>query len=93
MNEIPFEKYYPKTPAEIFRAIDNQSVNRKTGESLIERYGGHRVREALVSLQEKMGIELSEEVGNRINRVSELVDEFYAKMIVIYPPSRKKGGK
>jgi chemotaxis methyl-accepting protein methylase len=93
MNEFSFEKTYPKTPAEIFRAIDNQSVNRKTGESLIERYGDHRVREALTDIQEKMGIELSEEVGQKLNHIGQLIGEFFEKMIVIYPPSRKKGRK
>jgi hypothetical protein len=59
MNELPLEKNILKTPAEIFLAIDNQSVNRAAGESLIQRYGDRRVMEAIADLQEKMGIELS----------------------------------
>jgi hypothetical protein len=93
MNKPPSEKAYPKTPAEIFWVIDNQSVNRQTGESLIERYGDHRVREALADIQGKMGIELSEEVGNKINYIGQLIDEFFEKIILIYPPSREKDGK
>jgi chemotaxis methyl-accepting protein methylase len=89
MSEPPFEKYCPKTPAQIFRAIDNQSVNRKTGESLIENYGDHRVREALAGLQERMGIELGEEVGQKINHVGQLIDELFETMIVAYPPPEK----
>jgi hypothetical protein len=83
VSEFPFEKYYPKTPAEIFRGIDNQSVNRETAEALIESYGSYRVQEALADLQRKMGIELSEEVGQRINRIGDLIDAFYGKMIAV----------
>ena len=93
MNELPFEKTYPKTPEEIFGAIDNQSVNRKTGESLIERYGDYRVRETLLDLQEKMGIELSEEAGKRITRIGQLIDEFYGMMIETRPAKKRKGKK
>jgi hypothetical protein len=50
LNELPFEKNIPRTPAEIFLAIDNQSINRAVGESLIERYGDCRVMEAIAGL-------------------------------------------
>ena len=93
MNALPFEKTYPKTPDEIFGAIDNQSVNRKTGESLIERYGDYRVRETLLDLQEKMGIELSEEAGKRIINIGQLIDEFYGMMIEMRPAKKRKGKK
>jgi antitoxin component of RelBE/YafQ-DinJ toxin-antitoxin module len=91
MNELPFEKNIPRTPAEIFQAIDNQSVNQKTGASLIERYGDHRVREALEDIQEKMGIELSEEVGQKMNHIGQLIDEFFQKMIFFDADKHKKG--
>jgi hypothetical protein len=93
MNEMPFEKDCPRTPEEIFRAIDNQSVNKIVGESLIRQYGDHRAREALEDLQKEMGIELSEEVGQRINRLGKLIDDFYEKMVEIYPSSKKKDKK
>jgi hypothetical protein len=93
MNELPFEKNIPRTPAEIFRAIDNQSVNRIVGESLIKQYGDHRVREVMADLQEKMGIELTEEVGQRLIHIGQLIDEFYEKIIDIYPPPKKRKGE
>jgi hypothetical protein len=71
------------TPQSIFRAIDNQSVNRQVGESLIERYGDQCVMKAIADLQEKMGIELSEEIGKRITSIGQLIDEFYGMMIEI----------
>jgi hypothetical protein len=89
LNELPFEKSIPKTPSEIFLAIDNQSVNRSVGESLIERYGDRRVMEAIADLQEKMGIELSEEVGKRIINIGQFIDEFYGMMIKLCPEKRK----
>jgi hypothetical protein len=89
LNKLPFEKNTPKTPAEIFRAIDNQSVSREVGESLIERYGDRRVMEAIAALQEKMGIELNKEVGERIVHIGQLIDEFYGMMIEICPRKRK----
>jgi hypothetical protein len=73
------------TPSEIFLAIDNQSVNRVVGESLIERYGDRRVMEAIADLQEKMGIELDKEVGKRIVHTVELIDKLYGKMIEVCP--------
>jgi hypothetical protein len=93
MNELPFEKSIPKTPSEIFLAINNQSVNRAVGESLIERYGDRRVMEAITDLQEKMGIELSEEAGKRIINGGQLIDEFYGKMIEMRPVKKRKGKK
>jgi hypothetical protein len=93
MNELPFEKKYPKTPAEIFRAIDNQSVNKIVGESLIQQYGDHRVRETITDLQKKMGIELTEEVGQRLIHIGQLIDEFHEKLIDIYPPQKKRKGR
>ncbi|MDR1596319.1 MAG: hypothetical protein LBR99_01310 [Treponema sp.] len=92
MNELPFEKNIPGTPAEIFRAIDNQSVNKRDGEILIKKYGDHQVREAMAGLQEKMGIELTEEVGQMLAHIGQLIDEFYGKMIEICP-AKKKGRK
>jgi hypothetical protein len=92
LNELPFEKSIPQTPSEIFLAIDNQSVNRSVGESLIERYGDRRVIEAIADLQGKMGIELDKEVGQRIVHIGQLIDEFYGKMIEMCP-AKKKGRK
>jgi hypothetical protein len=41
-----------------------------------------------------MGIELSEEVWKRITNIGQLIDEFYEKIIDIYPsPKRRKGKK
>jgi hypothetical protein len=93
MNEIPLDKSYPRTPAEIFQAIDNQSVNRMTGESLIKQYGDRRIREAMAALQEKMGIELTEEVGQMLIHIGQLIDEFYKKAIELYPLLEKKDRK
>jgi uncharacterized NAD-dependent epimerase/dehydratase family protein len=93
MNELPFEKNISRTPAEIFKTIDNQSVNKIIGESLIRQYGDHRVRETMADLQKKMGIELTEEVGQRINRIEKFIDDFYEKMIEICLPSKKRKGK
>jgi hypothetical protein len=93
LNELQFEKNIPETPSEIFQVIDNQSVSRAVGESLIERYGDRRVMEAVAGLQEKMGIELSEETGKRITHIGQLIDEFYGKMIEICPLPRKRKGK
>lgn len=92
MNEL-FEPSVPQTPTEIFRAIDNQSVNGAVGESLIERYGDRRVMEAIAELQEKMGIELDKEVGERIAHLGQLIDEFYGMMIEAYPVKKRKGKK
>jgi hypothetical protein len=92
MNELPFEKSIPKTPSGIFGVIDNQSVNRAVGESLIERYGDRRVMEAIADLQKKMGIELGEEVGKRIINIGQLIDEFYGMMIEMRQ-TKKKGKK
>jgi hypothetical protein len=92
LNELPFEKTYPKTPAEIFRAIDNQSVNQEAGERLIEKYGDRRAMEVIADLQEKMGIELSEEAGRRITHIGQLIDEFYG-MIIETRPAKKRNGK
>lgn len=86
----PSEKTYLKTPAEIFGAIDNQSVNRIVGESLIQQYGDHRVREVMADLQEKMGIELTEEAGQRLAHIGQLIDEFHEKMIDIYATKEKE---
>jgi hypothetical protein len=94
MNELSFDKNIPRTPAEIFRAIDNQSVNRAVGESLIERYGNHRVREAMTDLQEKIGIELTEEVGQRLIHIGQLIDEFHEKIMdICLPPKKRKRRK
>jgi hypothetical protein len=93
LNELPFEKNMPKTPSEIFLAIDNQSVNRAAGESLIERYGDRRVIEAIADLQRKMGIELSEEIGKRITNIGQLIDEFYGMMIETRSAKKRKGKK
>jgi hypothetical protein len=71
---------YPNTPAEIFKVIDNQSVNRVQGENLIERYGNLRVKEALADIQRKMRIEVNEEVDRRIKNIGKLLDELYEKM-------------
>jgi hypothetical protein len=90
MNELPFEKNIPNTPSEIFLVIDNRSVNRKAGESLIERYGDRRVMEAIADLQEKMGIELDKEVGQRLTHIGQLIDEFYEKAIEICPEKKKR---
>jgi hypothetical protein len=92
LNELPFEENIPRTPAEIFLAIDNQSVNRAAGESLIERYGDCRVMEAIADLQGKMRIELSEEIGKRITNIGQLIDKFYGMMIEMRP-AKKKGKK
>jgi divalent metal cation (Fe/Co/Zn/Cd) transporter len=92
-NGLPFKKNIPDTPSAIFRAIDNQSVNRQVGEDLIKRYGDRRVMEAIAELQEKMGIELTEEVGQRLTHIRQLIDEFHEKIIDIYPPPKKKKGK
>jgi hypothetical protein len=93
LNELPFEKSVPQTPSEIFRAIDNRSVNRQAAESLIKRYGDHRVREALADLQENIGIELDKEIGQRIARIGRLIDEFYEKALEIRPSKGRKSGK
>jgi hypothetical protein len=90
LNELPFEKNIPNTPSEIFLVIDNRSVTRKAGESLIKRYGDRRVMEAIADLQEKMGIELIEEVGQRLTYIGELIDEFYEKAIEICPETKKR---
>jgi hypothetical protein len=49
--------------------------------------------EAMADLQERMGVELSEEVGQRINRIEKTINDFYEKMIEIYSHPKKKGGK
>jgi hypothetical protein len=90
MNERPLDKKLAKTPAEIFRDIDNQSVNRKDGEDLIKRYGDRRAREESADLQEKMGIEITEEAGKILSRIELLIDGFLEKMINMNPPHEKE---
>jgi acyl carrier protein len=45
--------------------------------------------EAIAGLQEEMGIELDKEAGQRIAHIGELIDEFYERVIEIYPEPRK----
>jgi len=78
----------PRTPADIFQAIDNQSVNKIDGERIIELYGDQRVREAMASLNLKFGIE--QEVCDTITRIEKLIDVFYEKVIRIGTPKRKR---
>jgi acyl carrier protein len=47
--------------------------------------------EVIADLQEKMGIELSEEAGRRITHIGQLIDEFYGMIIEKRPA--KKGKK
>jgi hypothetical protein len=44
----------------------------------------------MAELQGKMGIELTEEVGKRLNHIGLLIDEFHEKIIDIYPPLPEK---
>jgi hypothetical protein len=84
MSEQLFEENVPITPTGIFGAIDNQSVNRIAGESLIKRYGDLRVKEALADLQIKMGVDINEEAEKRMNRIGQLIDELHVKIISTY---------
>jgi divalent metal cation (Fe/Co/Zn/Cd) transporter len=86
-----FEPYIIKGAEEVFKVIYNQSVSEDVGKYLIKRYGDQRVMEAMADLQERMGVELSEEVGQRINRIGKLIDELHEKTVVIHPaPKRRK---
>jgi hypothetical protein len=89
-TELRSDKY---TPEEIFRVIDNQSVSVREGELIIQHYGDRRVMEAIADLQERMGIELNEEMGEKIIHIEQLIDAFYEKAIAICPPERRNSKK
>jgi hypothetical protein len=93
IGDFPFDNF-ASTPEEIFRVIDNQSVSRIEGISLIERYGWQKAKEAVEEFRKGTGVDLGEEMEERIDRISDLINELYEKTVEalreIQPPRKGK---
>jgi hypothetical protein len=85
---------FAKTPEDIFRLIDNQSVNRIEGISLIERYGWKKAKEAVEEFRKIAGIELGGDIEERFNHISGLINDLYENTVgalqEIRPPQKGK---
>jgi hypothetical protein len=72
-----------KTAEEIFTLIDNQSVNKETGISLIINYGLRHEQEAMEKLRKELCIPCSEEAVNTIRNITAMLDELLKNTVSI----------
>jgi hypothetical protein len=65
------------TATDIFRVIDNQSVNRERGIALIEAYATSKVNEAANAMRKDFGITYDAEIEAAIERVNDSLNTFF----------------